>query len=157
MSILVDDTILWISGNCKGVEQVFFHLAYVSGQGETELETEQGEVVRGKEIVGQLAKDWIEDGGKRRQNTRDTTNIVLSLPAGTDAREFKAVVRSFAKTLFGDYHQYVMAQHSDADHSYIHLTVKNLGFDGRRLHIKKGDLRKWRKLLAEHLSFKGII
>lgn len=157
MSILVDDTILSISGNCKGVQQVFTHLAYISRQGETELETEQGEVVRGKEIVAQLAKDWTEDGGKRRQNTRDTTNIVLSLPAGTDTREFKAAVRSFAKTLFGDYHQYVIAQHSDADHPDIHLTVKNLGFDGRRLHIKKGDLWKWRKLLAEHLSCKGLI
>lgn len=155
MSGVVDDMLLWISGNTKGIEQVFSHLAYISRQGIVELETEQGQVFRGKEIVRQIAKDWTQDGGKRRKNTRDTTNIVLAMPAGIDAEKLKAAVRDFAQAQFGENYQYVMAQHTDADPPHVHLTVKNLGFDGRRLHIKKGDLWRWRKQFAEHLRCKG--
>lgn len=150
------EVMIKISGNTKGPEHALSHLEYISRQGKVELETEQGEILRGKEAVRQLHKDWTQDGGKRRKNTRETTNIVLSMPAGTDAKGVKAAARSFAKIQFGENYQYVMAQHTDAKHPHVHLTVKNLGFDGHRLHVKKGDPQKWREQFAQQLRQQGI-
>lgn len=150
------EVLIKISGNTTGAGHTLAHLEYISRHGKVELETEQGEMLKGKETVRQLHKDWTQDSGKRKKNTRETTNIVLSMPAGTDTPSVKNAARDFARIQFGDNYQYVLAQHTDAQHPHVHLTVKNLGFDGRRLHIKKGDPQKWRELFAEQLQRRGI-
>lgn len=147
-----------VSGNTKGGGHVKAHLDYISRNGKLELENERGEILEGKEAVKELHKEWTEDGGKRRSNgkTRDTTNIVLSMPAGTEAQAVKESARDFAKKTFSKNHQYVFALHTDADHPHVHLTVKNLGYDGKRLHIKKGDPQAWRETFANELQKRGI-
>ncbi len=145
-----------ISGNTKGADHVKAHLDYISRNGKIEIEDERGEVLKGKAAVRSLAKDWSQDQGKRRKNTRETTNIVLSMPAGTDPIDVKNAARGFAKSQFGQNYQYVMALHTDTDSPHVHLTVKNLGFDGRRLHVKKGEPQKWRERFAVELEKRGI-
>lgn len=147
-----------VSGNTKGGGHVKAHLDYISRNGKLEIENERGEILEGKEDVKALHKEWTEDGGKRRANgkTRDTTNIVLSMPAGTEALAVKESAREFAKKTFSKNHQYVFALHTDADHPHVHLTVKNLGYDGKRLHIKKGDPQVWRETFATELQKRGI-
>ncbi len=76
-----------ITGNAKGADHVQSHLDYISRNGKLELEDESGEVIQGKDEVRALAKDWSLDQGKRRKNTRDTTNIIMSMPAGTEPRD----------------------------------------------------------------------
>ncbi|MDN6297533.1 MAG: relaxase/mobilization nuclease domain-containing protein [Halomonas sp.] len=145
-----------ISSNAKGADHVQAHLDYISRNGKLELEDERGDVIEGKEEVRGLAKDWSQDQGKRRKNTRDTTNIIMSMPAGTESRDVKNAVRAFAHRQFGKNHQYVMALHTDTDSPHVHLTVKNLGYDGYRLNVKKGDPQKWRETFATELVRRGV-
>ncbi|SHJ84195.1 relaxase/mobilization nuclease domain-containing protein [Halomonas caseinilytica] len=145
-----------ITGNAKGADHVQSHLDYISRNGNLELEDERGDVIHGKDEVRALAKDWSQDQGKRRKNTRDTTNIVMSMPAGTESRDVKNAVRAFAKRQFGQNHQYVMALHTDTDSPHVHLTVKSLGYDSRRLNMKKGDPQKWREAFAAELERRGV-
>lgn len=145
-----------ISGNTKGAGHVQAHLDYISRNGKLEIEDERGETLKGKSAVRSLAKDWAQDQGRRRKNTRETTNIVLSMPAGTEPRDVKNAARAFAKRQFGKNHQYVMALHTDTDSPHVHLTVKNLGYDGRRLHVKKGDPQLWRESFATELERLGV-
>lgn len=145
-----------VSGNAKGAEHVQSHLDYISRNGKLELEDERGDVIKGKEAVRDLAKDWSQDGGKRRKNTRDTTNIVMSMPAGTEPRDVKAAARAFAKRQFSQNYQYVMALHTDTDSPHVHLTVKNLGYDGHRLQVRNGDFQKWRESFATELERRGV-
>ncbi|WP_237718637.1 relaxase/mobilization nuclease domain-containing protein [Vreelandella stevensii] len=145
-----------ITGNAKGADHVHSHLDYISRNGNLELEDERGDVIHGKEEVRALAKDWSQDQGKRRKNTRDTTNIIMSMPAGTEPRDVKNAVRAFAKRQFGQNHQYVMALHTDTESPHVHLTVKSLGYDGRRLNVKKGDPQKWREAFATELERRGV-
>ena len=49
-----------------------------------------------------------------------------------------------------------MALHTDTDHPHVHLTVRNLGHDGTRLHIPKGKTQEWREDFAEALRGQGI-
>ncbi|MDT8880302.1 relaxase/mobilization nuclease domain-containing protein [Halomonas saccharevitans] len=145
-----------ITGNAKGADHVQSHLDYISRNGNLELEDDRGDVIQGKDEVRALAKDWSQDQGKRRKNTRDTTNIVMSMPAGTDPRDVKDAVRTFAKRQFGQNYQYVMALHTDTDSPHVHLTVKNLGYDGYRLNVRKGDPQKWREAFATELERRGV-
>jgi type IV secretory pathway VirD2 relaxase len=145
-----------ISGNTKGASHVRAHLDYISRNGKLEIEDERGETLKGKAAVRALAKDWSLDQGKRRKNTRETTNIILSMPDGTEPKAVKNAARAFAKNQFGKNHQYVMALHTDTDSPHIHLTVKNLGYDGRRLHVKKGDPQLWRESFAAELGRLGV-
>lgn len=145
-----------ISSNAKGADHVQAHLDYISRNGKLELEDERGSVIEGKDEVRGLAKDWSQDQGKRRKNTRDTTNIIMSMPAGTESRDVKNAVRAFAHRQFGKNHQYVMALHTDTDSPHVHLTVKNLGYDGYRLNVKKGDPQKWRETFATELERRGV-
>lgn len=150
------EVIVKVSGAAKGAEHVKAHLDYISRNGKLELENERGEVIKGKAAVKEVHKEWTQDGGKRRANTRDTANLVLSMPKGTDPKAVRDSARDFAKGQFGDNYQYVFALHTDVDHPHVHLTIKTLGHDGRRLHIKKGDPQKWREGFAEQLQRRGI-
>lgn len=152
----VPEVMVKITGNAKGADHVQSHLDYISRNGNLELEDEHGDVIKGKNEVRALAKDWAQDQGKRRKNTRDTTNIIMSMPAGTEPRDVKSAVRAFAKRQFGQNHQYVMALHTDTESPHVHLTVKSLGYDGRRLNVKKGDPQKWREAFATELERRGV-
>ena len=145
-----------ISSFGKGFKHVKAHLDYVSRNAKLELENERGEIISGKEAIRDLHREWMRDRGRRSANTRDTTNIVLSMPPKTDEVKMKKAIRAFAREQFGDNHQYVWVMHTDEKHPHAHLAVKNYGFDGTRLHVAKGDPQKWRELFAEKLRSQGI-
>lgn len=94
----------------------------------------------------------LPDNGSRRE----TFNIVLSMPPGTDRRAVNDAICAFAKTEFGANHAYVFAIHDDEAHPHGHLCVKALGLDGSRLNPRKADLQRWRERFAEALREKGI-
>lgn len=146
-----------ITGFGKGADHVKAHLDYVSRNGKVELENDRGEVFEGKEAVKALFNEWREDFGdsKRHKNQRDTMHVVLSMPESTESEAVRAAVRQFAKTTFGKNHEYVFALHTDAPHPHCHLTVKCRGFDGRMLHVAKGDPQVWREDFALALRDQG--
>jgi len=147
-----------ITGFGRGAGHVKAHLDYITRNGKLEMENERGEVFKGKDEVKDLFKDWGQDfgDGKRHKNQRDTMHMVLSMPENTDPDAVKDAVREFAKTTFGKNHEYVFALHTDEPHPHCHLTVKCLGFDGKRLDPKKADLQQWRESFADKLRDQGI-
>lgn len=145
-----------VSGSTSGAAHVKSHLDYISRNGKVELEDERGEVIKGKVAVSALHQDWMQDAGQRSRNTRDTTSIVLSMPAGTNPISVKESVRRFARKEFSANYQYVFAFHEDTKKPHVHLTVKTLGFDGKRLHIKKGQPQLWREQWVKELGIEGI-
>ncbi|CAA9890796.1 Nickase [Candidatus Methylobacter favarea] len=147
-----------ITGFGKGAGHVKAHLDYITRNGKLELENDRGEVMTGKAEVKDFFKDWEKDFGdsKRHKNQRDTMHMVLSMPEGTDELSVKNAVREFARATFGRNHEYVFAHHTDEPHPHCHLTVKCLGFDGKRLNPRKADLQRWREGFAEHLRDQGV-
>lgn len=150
------EVVVRIVSNAYDADQVESDLLRISKNGAVELEDESGQFSFTEDMVRDLAKDWSTFQGRQRKNTRDTTNIIMSMPAGTEPRDVKNAVRAFAKRQFGQNHQYVMALHTDTDSPHVHLTVKSLGYDGRRLNVKKGDPQKWREAFAAELERRGV-
>ncbi len=145
-----------MTGNAKGGGHLRIHLDYITRKGKLEAEDERGSIVSGREDVAEFAEEWIQDGGKRNRNTRDSTNLILSMPPGTNPEGVKKAAREFAKDTFAENHQYLFVLHKDEKHPHVHLTVKNLGYDGTRLHVKKGQPQKWRETFAKKLRQQGI-
>ncbi|MBM7070744.1 relaxase/mobilization nuclease domain-containing protein [Shewanella sp. 202IG2-18] len=132
------------------------HFDYISRNGKLELEDETGLIYQNQPNIHQLAKDWSNTDIQQRFKTRHNTHLVLSMPFGTEPKTVKQAVRSFAKKTFAENHQYVFALHTDTDSPHVHLTVKNLGFDGKRLHVRKGLPQIWREQFANELESLGI-
>jgi hypothetical protein len=106
-----------------------------------------------------LQQRWEDDAvldDKRRRDGSLSINIILSMPAGTDAVAVKDSARAFAIETFGYNHDYVFVQHLDDKHPHVHLTVQSLGHDGRRLNPRKADLQAWRERFAGELRLRGI-
>jgi len=148
-----------ITGRTKGVAHLRSHLAYITRNGELDAETEQGAALTGRSGLKDLQQRWEDDAGlddKRRRDGSLSVNIILSMPAGTDAIAVKDSARAFAIETFGYNHDYVFVQHLDDKHPHVHLTVRSLGHDGKRLNPRKADLQAWRERFASELRLRGI-
>lgn len=147
-----------ITGFGRGAQHVQAHLSYITRNGKLELETERGDVLRDKDAVKDLFRQWSEDIGNspRRRNQHDTMHMVLSMPEGTPETAVRDAARAYARRMFGANHEYVFVLHTDEPHPHVHLTVKMLGFDGKRLNPRKADLQAWRKAFAREMRDQGI-
>ncbi|WMT79582.1 relaxase/mobilization nuclease domain-containing protein [Bradyrhizobium sp. Ash2021] len=148
-----------ITGRTKGVAHLKSHLAYITRNGELDAETEQGAAMTGRSGLKDLQQRWEDDAGldnKRRRDGSLSINIILSMPAGTDAVAVKDSARAFAIETFEGNHDYVFVQHLDDKHPHVHLTVRSLGHDGKRLNPRKADLQAWRERFAAELRLRGI-
>ena len=148
-----------ITGRTKGVAHLKSHLSYITRNGELDAETEQGAAMTGRVGLKDLQQRWADDAAlddKRRRDGSLSVNIILSMPAGTDVIAVKDSARAFAIETFGDYHDYVFVQHLDDKHPHVHLTVRSLGHDGRRLNPRKAALQAWRERFAAELRLRGI-
>ncbi len=150
-----------ISGSAKNTGQLKAHLDYIGrndNEQQVEIEDERGEIYKGKEDVAELMSMWENSGYKipsTGKNKRETFNIVLSMPPGTDRLAVKAAARNFAKDEF-EGHQYAFAAHNDEKHPHVHLAVKAVSLKGIRLNPRKADLQEWRELFADKLREQGV-
>jgi type IV secretory pathway VirD2 relaxase len=146
-----------ITGFSKSAGGVKSNLEYITRNGKVELEDSKGGIYSGKESVKEFFNEWNDfDREGRRQNQRDTMKLVLSMPEGTDPDKLKNAAREFLKESFGANHEYAFALHTDDKHPHVHIAVKTLGFDERRLNPRKADIQHWRESFAEKLRENGI-
>jgi hypothetical protein len=135
------------------------HLDYITRHGDLEGEDRDGVILAGRDVVRVLALDWSAaamSDPRWRANSPVSLSIVLSMPAATDAVAMRDAARSFAYETFGGQFDYAFVLHTDTGHPHVHLAVRALGDDGRRLNPKKADLAEWRQGFARALRGRGI-
>jgi len=155
-----------ISGGGQSPKAVAAHFKYLSRR-HFELETDDGEHLKGKGLGIDLIEDWELEldaaeskfpyrGVPGRKPVKLVHNIVMSMPAGTPALGVLEASRSFAREQFALKHRYALVLHTDQPHPHVHLVVKATSEQGKRLNIRKETLREWRREFARHLRAKGI-
>ncbi len=153
-----------VTGGAKSVKAAKAHFSYLS-RGEFSIETDQGEQVKGsgRELLDDWDLDFEATLGTApyartagRQPVKLTHHVVLSMPAGTPAQGLLEASRNFAREQFALNHRYAMVLHTDQPHPHVHLVVKAVSEQGRRLNIRKATLRGWRQEFARHLREQGI-
>lgn len=152
------EVIVKISGSGKGMGQISAHFDYISRNGKVEVENERGEVTVGNGSIVDLKDEWRYGhfGIPEHGRYRESLNIVLSMPPGTDRASVLSAARDFAISEFSNNHQYVFVAHNDEEHPHVHLCVKVLGIDGTRLNPRKIDMQRWRESFADRLRSHGI-
>lgn len=163
----VPEVMVKVSGGGTSPKAVAAHFRYIDRRGELEVETDEGEQLKGEGVEKQLAEDWDLDadaadlrspyGGRPgRKPAKLVHNVVLSMPAGTPPDRLIAASRAFAREQFALKHRYAMVLHTDQDHPHVHLVVKAMSEQGERLNIRKATLREWRREFARHLRERGV-
>src|ERR1700722_11157061 len=127
-----------VSGGGTGAKGVVAHFKYLTRRPEFEIETDEGEHLRGRGSVKGLVEDWDLDldaeesgsaysGRPGRKPVKLVHNIVLSMPAGASPTGLLAASQAFAREQFALRHRYGMVLHQDKDHPHVHLVVKAMG------------------------------
>ncbi len=143
------------------------HLDYIGRKGEFDLETDDGEILRGAHVGNDLVEDWdLELDALRtrtdlvsrsgRQAPRLVHKLMFSMPAGTPPDKVLKAVQNFFREEFALKHRYAMALHTDTDHPHVHVVMKAVSEQGERLYIRKATLRYWRAEFARHLRALGV-
>jgi hypothetical protein len=143
------------------------HINYLDRGGELEIETDEGERLQGKGAAEVLLDDWDLDLDEHRpaaelkpwgrgKAPKLVQKLLFSMPAGTPPKKVLAAVKNLAREEFGAKHRYAMVLHTDEPHPHVHMVVKSMGYDGKRLSIRKATLREWRREFARHLREQGV-
>jgi len=146
-----------VTGGGRGMGAITAHFRYISRNGRLGMEDDRGVMRTGREAVSDLADQWryggtlIDEVGHRRE----AFNIMLSMPAGTDAGFVQKAAREFAHAELAG-HRYVMVLHEHQANPHVHLSVRAESASGSRLNPRKSDLHRWRETFAEKLRGWGI-
>lgn len=99
-------------------------------------------------------KNDLAEGEKRAP--KKVTNMILSMPEGTNPEAVRAAARGFVAEAFAG-HDYIMAFHQDRGHPHMHVSIRNESQDGTtRLHAGREQLLAWRETFAAKLYEHGI-
>ena len=143
------------------------HFSYIGRNGALDVEMDDGEKLRSDDVGDDLVEDWDLDVMAQRgkldlgtptgkQAPRLVHKVMFSMPAGTPPDKVLAAVRNFAREEFALKHRYAMALHTDEPHPHVHVVIKAVSDQGRRLNIRKATLREWRAQFARHLRVLGV-
>jgi hypothetical protein len=158
-----------VSGGARDAGGAKAHFDYIDRHGKQAIFTDDGREVIGKGAGAELVADWNLDlcrgqyrakpaGREKDRRPKLVHNIVLSMPGRTPPEAVLEAARKFARENFALQHRYAMVLHTDQKHPHVHLVVKaEHEFEpGRRLHIDKAMLRRWREQFAACLREQGV-
>jgi hypothetical protein len=152
----VPQAVVKVTGFGRGAKGVAKAMDYISRKGELPLEKDTGELIQGREEQRELVKDWsIDFDGPT--NSRDSAQIVFSMPPGSSVEVLRAAVRATGARAFPD-NEWVFGIHQDTEHPHAHMVVKMRGKEhGKKLRLKKADLRELRGMFAEAARERGVM
>ena len=153
-----------VTCSAHGFRNLKEHLAYITRNGKLIGEREDGTLIEGAVNVRSLAEEWWDKSGvDRPARARDTINLILSMPVGTDPQAVAEAARAFARKTFGEQYDYLLAHHNKEsdpkrpENPHAHLTIRTKGRDGQRLDPRKQDLQAWREAFALELRERGVV
>jgi hypothetical protein len=156
-----------VTGGGTSSSAVAAHVSYIGRHGELEIETDEGERIRGRKEQRVLLEDWYLDlspgqyrqqrnGERAKRPVKLVHNVVLSMPAPTPPGKVLAAAREFARETLRGKHRYAMVLHTDQRHPHVHIVVKAESIQGPHLHIDKPMLRAWREDFAQKMREQGV-
>jgi hypothetical protein len=103
------------------------HLDYIGRKGDVDLETDDGQTLRGAHVGTDLLEDWDLEldalrsradlvSRPRQQAPRLVHKLMFSMPAGTPPDKVLKAVQNFFREEFALKHRYAMALHTDEPH-----------------------------------------
>jgi hypothetical protein len=145
-----------ITGASTGMGKVRQHLRYITERGEV-LRDDQGREYATPEDVRlfgdhfQVEGSFIPSEGGRRESLQ----LALDMPAGTDPEAVQAAAVEFAEAEFAG-HRWAWVYHGHQEHPHVHMIVRIEGRNLQRLNPGPADLHRWRERFAQGLRARGV-
>jgi len=148
-----------VTGMGKSISQIKAHMDYIARENTKELEDQDGNLYRDADDLLDLRDQW-QDGRHVIPLTAgakaESFNLVLSMPPGTNREAVHLAARDFGKAVFYGKNDYAFTSHDDTNHPHVHMVVKAVGYNGKRMRPWKKDLHAWREVFAEKLREHGV-
>jgi type IV secretory pathway VirD2 relaxase len=155
-----------VSGGARSVAAVGKHLAYI-GSDDFVVETDMGERIQEAGFEKALMESWDLDleaywhqsarsVNMPRRPVKLVHNLIFSMPSGTPAAKVLQAVRRFATNEWALKHRYALVLHTNEPHPHVHVVVKAMSEQSKRLNIRKATLRDWRQQFAANLRDLGV-
>lgn len=149
-----------ITGRSRGTIHLKQHLDYITRNGRLVAETQDGAKVETRAELRTLHDDWLAANGlteigKPNASAAQSVGIILSMPAGTPPDRVHEAARTWARETLPN-NDWLLVRHEDKDHPHVHVTVRAVGYDGRRLVTGPADLQRWREAFARELRRHGV-
>lgn len=155
-----------VTGGGNSMGKIQGHMTYISRNGQLEAEDQDGNKIKGMEEIKETAEEWQMSGNPisdEESKYKQAFNIVLSMPKGTNEKAVYEAAKEFAEEQFKD-HKYLMVQHTysndpnkkPSENPHVHIVVKAVSDNGKRLNPRKDDLQAWRESFAEKLRERGV-
>ena len=137
------------------------HLDYITRNGRLQAENQDGERINDRDALRALNDDWrfkndTQALGRSSPNAAQSVTVILSMAPGTPPDRVEAASRTWARETFGGKYDYLLARHDDTDHPHVHVTVRAVGYDGKRLAPGPADLQQYRERFARELRRLGV-
>ncbi len=144
----------------KGAAHLKAHLDYITRNGKLTAELPDGRVISSRTELRDLHQDWVDSNQRisrrRTPGSAESINTILSMRPGTPPDIVEAAARNWARETFTDRHDWLMVRHDDSEHPHVHVTVRAVGSDGRRLSVGPQQLQDWRERFARELRRYGL-
>jgi hypothetical protein len=149
-----------ITGRSRGIVHLKQHLDYITRNGRLLAEMQDGTKVETRPDLRALHDDWLAANAltelsRPNPTAAQSVGIILSMPAGTPPDRLHDAARTWARVTLPN-HDWLLVRHEDKDHPHVHVTVRAVGHDGRRLVAGPADLQRWRETFAHGLRRLGV-
>lgn len=150
-----------ITGRARGIDGLKAHMDYVTRNGRLVAETQDGVPIADRAALRRLHDDWVlynevQTRGRADARSAQSVNIILSMPPGAPRDRVQDAARTWARDTFGDRHAWMMTRHDDREHPHVHVSVRAVGTDGKRLAPGPADLQQWRERFAGEMRRLGV-
>ena len=156
------EAVVKLTGRARGVAgHLLAQFDYITRNGTLPAETQDGDCITERARLLALHDDWllanaVEGRGRDAANAAQSVALMLSMPPGTPPDRVEAAARRWAQDTFAGTHDWVMVRHDDTGHPHLHIAVRAVGTDGRRLAPGPADLQHWRERFARELRRLGV-
>ena len=149
-----------ITSSARSMQRIRSQVTYLSRRGKVPIEDESGNVYLGPDATTDMLYPWamsrhVIPETESKGTRRESHHVVWSMPANTDRAAVTQAARRTAEKLFAGY-QYVMATHDDQPQPHVHMVIRTVALDGRKMNPRKADLQHWRETFADELQALGI-
>jgi hypothetical protein len=156
------EAVVKLTGRARGVAgHLLAQFDYITRNGTLPAETQDGERITERARLLALHDDWllanaVEGRGRDAANAAQSVAVTLSMPPGTPPDRVEAAARRWAHDSFAGTHDWILVRHDDTGHPHVHIAVRAVGADGRRLAPGPADLQRWRERFALELRRLGV-
>lgn len=149
-----------VTGRSFGPGHLKAHLDYVTRNGSLIAIGGDGRTIESRPELRSLHDEWVLKNElatcRRDEKSASAVHLMLSMPPQTDREAVEHAASAWAANILGDRYDYILTRHDDQGHPHVHVTVRAVGYDGRRLRVDRDDLQTWREHFAEKLRERGI-